>query len=242
MDGDKNAQADKGKWEDDHVHQINILLDTIRLNLSNIERTWGKDSRQYRSASEVMQSCLVENVTRLRGSAKPNDVQIKDDAGDGDGDIEVAIEKLMGELRISSSKGFATTIRIAGRNRRRLRKWRLSYHYIGPSMHNSCYESYPSHVADNRDEDGRKGYKHAKQISTKTLRLDENYLPTHLQLPSTTSFVLLIKNVPYKPLELGVKDPRRVHQLTICALIPSDKTTRSEPYDLDATLRLFHEI
>ncbi|KAI1611191.1 hypothetical protein EDD36DRAFT_421197 [Exophiala viscosa] len=105
MDVDKNEQRGGDAEEDEHVQRINVLLDTIRLNLSNIERTWGKDSVQYRSASEVMQECLVENVARL----KKSDVRMKDVGvggdGDGDGDVEAAIEKLMGELRISSSGG-----------------------------------------------------------------------------------------------------------------------------------------
>ncbi|RMD44943.1 hypothetical protein DV735_g145, partial [Chaetothyriales sp. CBS 134920] len=41
---------------------IENVLDYIRANLSNIERVWGADSVQYKSASEIMNSYLDENL------------------------------------------------------------------------------------------------------------------------------------------------------------------------------------
>lgn len=123
MDTDENTQTDAEAGVDeqvDQVDQINVLLDTIRVNLSNIERTWGKDSRQYRSAADVMQVCLLENVERVRqtqrqsGSGRVGDVQMREDGAVGDDvdagadvdvKVEAAIEALMAELRIGSAAG-----------------------------------------------------------------------------------------------------------------------------------------
>lgn len=122
MDTDQNTQvvASQADEQVDQVDQINVLLDTIRVNLSNIERTWGKDSRQYRSAAEVMQVCLLENVERVRqtqrqkqsGRVSVGDVQMREDVGDEGGlgadvdvKVEAAIEALMAELRIGSAAG-----------------------------------------------------------------------------------------------------------------------------------------
>ncbi|RMZ77647.1 hypothetical protein DV738_g4252, partial [Chaetothyriales sp. CBS 135597] len=41
---------------------IENVLDYIRSNLANIERVWGADSVQYKSASEIMNSYLDENL------------------------------------------------------------------------------------------------------------------------------------------------------------------------------------
>ena len=58
---------------DPDIDQINLILDTIRLNLSNVLRTWGRESRQYQSAVEIMESYLTENVERLKGEGRGKD-------------------------------------------------------------------------------------------------------------------------------------------------------------------------
>ena len=45
---------------------IEGVLDFIRANLANIERTWGKDSAQYRSTMEIMQQYFDNNLKQLR--------------------------------------------------------------------------------------------------------------------------------------------------------------------------------
>jgi hypothetical protein len=47
------------------------VLDHIRANLVNIRNTWGAESVQYKSASEIMEQYLEENTKRLR-VAKPD--------------------------------------------------------------------------------------------------------------------------------------------------------------------------
>jgi hypothetical protein len=47
------------------------VLDHIRANLVNIRNTWGAKSVQYKSASEIMEQYLEENIKRLR-VAKPD--------------------------------------------------------------------------------------------------------------------------------------------------------------------------
>lgn len=46
---------------------VNAVLDFIRANLQNIERTWGIDSPQYRSTREIMQQYWNENAEKLKG-------------------------------------------------------------------------------------------------------------------------------------------------------------------------------
>ncbi len=42
------------------------VLDYIRGNLANIRKTWGPESAQYKSASEIMNRFLDENALRLK--------------------------------------------------------------------------------------------------------------------------------------------------------------------------------
>ena len=51
--------------DDRALEQINHLLDTIRLNLSNVRNTWGEASPQYASARTIMETALRENLARL---------------------------------------------------------------------------------------------------------------------------------------------------------------------------------
>jgi hypothetical protein len=44
---------------------INHVLDFIRGNLSNIEKVWGRESAQYRAASQVMEQYLDENLKKI---------------------------------------------------------------------------------------------------------------------------------------------------------------------------------
>ena len=41
------------------------VLDYVRANLSNILQTMGPDSPQYKSAREIMETCLEENARKL---------------------------------------------------------------------------------------------------------------------------------------------------------------------------------
>jgi hypothetical protein len=49
---------------------LELVLDHIRSNLANIKNTWGADSVQYKSASEIMEQYLEENTKKLK-VAKP---------------------------------------------------------------------------------------------------------------------------------------------------------------------------
>ena len=46
---------------------MSAVLDFIRANLQNIERTWGTDSPQYRSTREILQQYWNENAEKLKG-------------------------------------------------------------------------------------------------------------------------------------------------------------------------------
>lgn len=104
-ESDPNADADATSLAEPSnaaLEQINLVLDTIRLNLSNIARTWGRDSVQYASAREIMQSYLAENVerarnatVRARGERNGGDEALTRRAdGDGgrDGDVEMDMD------------------------------------------------------------------------------------------------------------------------------------------------------
>ncbi len=95
------------------LEEINLLLDMIRSNLSNIARTWGRESSQYRSAKEIMQAYLSENVERLRGrqaSCPTNDTgqELKTTMPSSNDPVrrmqmekvERGIEELMNELKL----------------------------------------------------------------------------------------------------------------------------------------------
>ena len=42
------------------------ILDYIRSNLANIQKTWGPESAQYKSALGIMNGFLEENAKRLK--------------------------------------------------------------------------------------------------------------------------------------------------------------------------------
>ncbi|KIX08243.1 uncharacterized protein Z518_02899 [Rhinocladiella mackenziei CBS 650.93] len=83
---------------DTDLDQLNVVLDAIRSNLSNVLRTWGRESVQYQSALAIMQSYWAENLDRLKGKAKAEvgaevyDVKLKK--------MEMGIEELMRDLRL----------------------------------------------------------------------------------------------------------------------------------------------
>lgn len=54
---------------------IEAVLDYIRLNLSNIQKTWGPDSAQYKSATEIMQVYLTDNVKRMKGEVQDGEIE-----------------------------------------------------------------------------------------------------------------------------------------------------------------------
>ncbi|KAF7512196.1 hypothetical protein GJ744_002358 [Endocarpon pusillum] len=74
-----------GGGDESGVEQMNQLLDYIRSNLKNIRCTWGKGSRQYASAVEMMEGALVENARRLRFE-------------------DAELDELMGRMELSDSK------------------------------------------------------------------------------------------------------------------------------------------
>jgi hypothetical protein len=101
------------------LEQWSLVLDTIRTNLTLIVSTWGRDSRQYSEAREVMIAYLEQNLRALNtgstgnyrqlGDRRPErqrdgDLEMEDHAGSGDGArgevVRRGIEDLMGELRI----------------------------------------------------------------------------------------------------------------------------------------------
>jgi hypothetical protein len=48
----------------DTLKLIEAVLDYIRSNLNNIRKVWGVDSAQYKSASQIMNSYLDENLKK----------------------------------------------------------------------------------------------------------------------------------------------------------------------------------
>ncbi|RMZ85578.1 hypothetical protein DV737_g624, partial [Chaetothyriales sp. CBS 132003] len=54
--------AKPGPPSEDTLKLIETVLDYIRSNLANIQKVWGVDSVQYKSASEIMNSYLDENL------------------------------------------------------------------------------------------------------------------------------------------------------------------------------------
>jgi hypothetical protein len=85
---------------EDNLEQWNIVLTTIRANLDLIVSTWGRDSKQYREAKEVMLEYLEENVTRLRGGARETQCEHMEGVQNGKGVLQKGIEELMVELRL----------------------------------------------------------------------------------------------------------------------------------------------
>lgn len=76
---------------------INQVLDFIRGNLQNIERTWGANSSQYATARDMMQKYWDANAQTLRQRQRQND--------DGDGiNLDAKLEDLLAGLSLSSSQ------------------------------------------------------------------------------------------------------------------------------------------
>lgn len=61
----KSKDAIKSSPNPETLKLIEAVLDYIRSNLSNIRNTWGADSPQYRSATEVMDKYLETNMKQL---------------------------------------------------------------------------------------------------------------------------------------------------------------------------------
>jgi len=97
-----------GPVAETNLKEINLMLDMIRSNLANIARTWGRDSPQYRSAKEIMQAYLAENVARLRERKGTRTTSIDDemdtthppDSASKTRQIERSIEELMDGLEL----------------------------------------------------------------------------------------------------------------------------------------------
>jgi hypothetical protein len=66
-----NAKKTSSELSPDTLKLLELVLDHIRSNLVNIRNTWGADSVQYKSASEIMEQYLEENTKRLK-VAKPD--------------------------------------------------------------------------------------------------------------------------------------------------------------------------
>lgn len=109
--GGSDNTSDQDQNADQELDALNALLTTIRANLANILRTWGRESQQYASAAEIMRQCLAENLKRLR--ARSRRVRKRDVHGDGETRmeetpeevaqeevVERGIEELMRELTI----------------------------------------------------------------------------------------------------------------------------------------------
>lgn len=58
--------AAKSRTTVEDLEVINAVLDFIRSNLANIERVWGRDSRQYEAASVLMAQQLDENLKKAK--------------------------------------------------------------------------------------------------------------------------------------------------------------------------------
>jgi hypothetical protein len=65
------AKKTSSELSPDTLKLLELVLDHIRSNLVNIRNTWGSDSVQYKSASEIMEQYLEENTKRLK-VAKPD--------------------------------------------------------------------------------------------------------------------------------------------------------------------------
>lgn len=65
------AKENSSELSPETLKLLELVLDHIRSNLANIKNTWGADSVQYKSASEIMEQYLEENTKRLK-VAKPD--------------------------------------------------------------------------------------------------------------------------------------------------------------------------
>ena len=60
----QTATSEKKPPSEDTLKLIEGVLDYIRANLSNIRNVFGVDSPQYKSASEIMNTYLDENLNK----------------------------------------------------------------------------------------------------------------------------------------------------------------------------------
>jgi hypothetical protein len=65
------VQQNSSETSPETLRLLELVLDHIRSNLVNIRNTWGAESVQYKSASEIMEQYLEENSKRLK-VAKPD--------------------------------------------------------------------------------------------------------------------------------------------------------------------------
>lgn len=61
---------------------IEGVLEFIRGNLSNIARTWGTSSPQYRSAREIMEKYFDENLQKMQIDPKKDKLDLADLLGE----------------------------------------------------------------------------------------------------------------------------------------------------------------
>lgn len=67
----KSSLMEDLKPSEETLKLLELVLDHIRANLANIRKTWGPESIQYKSATEIMDQYLEENAKRLKVQ-KPN--------------------------------------------------------------------------------------------------------------------------------------------------------------------------
>jgi hypothetical protein len=60
------TKADPSHSSPETLKLVEQVLDYIRANLVNIRNTWGAESVQYKSAAEIMDHYLEENMKRLK--------------------------------------------------------------------------------------------------------------------------------------------------------------------------------
>ena len=60
------AQTNSSESSAETLKLVEQVLDYIRANLVNIRNTWGAESVQYKSAAEIMDQYLEENMKRLK--------------------------------------------------------------------------------------------------------------------------------------------------------------------------------
>jgi hypothetical protein len=60
------AKTNSSESSPETLKLVEQVLDYIRANLINIRNTWGAESVQYKSAAEIMDQYLEENMKRLK--------------------------------------------------------------------------------------------------------------------------------------------------------------------------------
>jgi hypothetical protein len=60
------TKADPSESSPETLKLVEQVLDYIRANLVNIRNIWGAESVQYKSAAEIMDHYLEENMKRLK--------------------------------------------------------------------------------------------------------------------------------------------------------------------------------